>query len=498
MFNKNRSKLNGKNNQLILTCFEYKVHLIKIKLYSKYVASNVLTMKLNHTKIGIWGLGIVGKAAIKYLSNNQCHLSVMDNKTIDKEDSEFLAKHNASFFSEEQLEQFFNNNETILVSAGINHPACKTYKHKIINELDLFCTDFKKPIIAVTGTVGKTTVVSLLSQLLNKSMRVCTGGNIGIAMLDLIKEQEESDTALLELSSFQLAHATQFTPELAIWTNCYPNHIDWHKSYADYFLSKQNIMRQQKSGQKALLPLNIVEQLLDLHKKDVDWYAFSPEAPTCNQKEKLKTIVSSFFYIKDDAIVFEDKIGIKKLIKLKDVPNITFTENWIIIAATLKILNLPVSTTIQSLPTFDLPEHRLELIAKINGISFYNDSKSTTVASTQAAIKKLNSDPIILILGGISKGIDREPLIKNIDDSVKYIVCFGKERKQLRQYAEKYKKACCSVETLDEAFQQCIKIAQHKEQVLFSPSGASFDQFNDYKERGTYFKKLAHTFKVRI
>ena len=122
-------------------------------------------------------------------------------------------------------------------------------------------------------------------------MHICTGGNIGRGMLELIKEQEISDAVLLELSSFQLERTTKFAPELAIWTNFSANHIDWHENEKNYFIAKQNIMRHQQAGQKALLPLNLIEQFSHLHKKTAQWYAFSQKSPLDKASWKLLLIL---------------------------------------------------------------------------------------------------------------------------------------------------------------------------------------------------------------
>jgi len=447
-------------------------------------------MDLSNKRIGIWGLGVVGKAAICYLYKYCAQLAVMDRRPITDNECGFLAQHNASLYSEDKLESFFTCNDYVFVSPGINHEACKKYQHKLISELDLFYAAYTKSIIAVTGSVGKTTIVHLLSQILKDNQRIGTGGNIGTCMLDLIEAQKQHDAALLELSSFQLERTHSFAPDLAIWTNFYPNHLDWHGSQESYFHAKQNIINYQRSGQKALLPLNLIEQLKHLHKKDVPWYFFSAEAPTEQQRYLVKKYAHGIFYHQKGRLVFEHNKQIEYLIALDQLPSITFLENWLILCAALYLLKQSSELALLTKKSYTLPEHRLEYVASINGIDFYNDSKATTPAATLAALNKLHAHPIILLLGGISKGINRASLIEHMNNSVKNIICFGSEWKRLQRLCLTYNKPCRSFKTLDEALLFSIDSAQAGDQILLSPAGASFDQFSDYKERGTYFRKL--------
>ncbi len=451
-------------------------------------------MEISNKKIGIWGLGIVGKAAIHYLHRYNTQLEVMDCRSLNKEEEAFLEQHNVRFFHEDTHEAFFERNEYVLVSPGINYHANSLYQSKIICELDLLSSAYKKPIIAVTGSVGKTTIVHLLSQLLEHTMRIVTAGNIGTSMLDLIANQDEHDAALLELSSFQLARCHSCAPDLAILTNFYPNHLDWHGSQEAYFDAKQNIIRYQHPNQKTLLPLDLIEQLIPLYTSDRCWYFVSIQPPLVQQQELLNKYAHGFFYLQKNKIIFEQKQHKKHLMTIDHLPEITFVENWLLICAALYLLDKPLDLLMLKRNQYTLPKHRLEKVTTINGIDFYNDSKATTPASTLAALAKLGNRPIILMLGGISKGINRAALIEHITDAVKTVVCFGNERDQLEILCCTFNKPCRSFQTVDEALAHCTQIAISGDQVLFSPAGASFDQFLNYQERGNYFKKLVQQF----
>ncbi len=163
------------------------------------------------------------------------------------------------------LTNFLEYNDYIIASPGIDLRPYQSYEHKFVTEIDLFCQDWQKPLITITGTVGKTSTTHLLSELLKLAgLRVATGGNIGTGMLDLLNEQTSSDCAVLELSSFQLEYAQHCTPDLAIITNIYPNHLDRHGTYDEYTRAKLRSIQLQTPQQKTLIPLSLYETVADI------------------------------------------------------------------------------------------------------------------------------------------------------------------------------------------------------------------------------------------
>lgn len=433
-------------------------------------------------KIGIWGFGITGKAVVNYLHAQGFELVVMDKKTLSEADIAYLQNKNIPFYSEGELATFLAHCDLILPSPGIDLRSYAQFKHKWLSELDLFYAAWKKPIIAITGSIGKTTITHILSKVLEHTgLKVATGGNIGIPMFDLLTDQDSYDIALLEISSFQLELCKQFAPHLAIWTNFYPNHLDRHSSEAEYFNAKATLFAYQTKEDHALVPVALAPQL----NIPSTTHYFSLQKP------------DSFLQSRDhnSAVFFKDQNQFiahntnHPLITCDQLPALSFEENWLIICAALTILKikLPNFLTITEL---SLPEHRLEKIATLNGVDFYNDSKSTTIQSTAAAINRLCSNPILLLLGGLSKGVDRSPLIQEVAGKVKKIYCFGKEAEQLKAMCDMHKVPNSSHVTLDEAVAACKIEMLSGDQVLLSPAGSSYDLFTNYIERGNHFKKL--------
>jgi UDP-N-acetylmuramoylalanine--D-glutamate ligase len=227
----------------------------------KNLAKEGYKMDFHNKKIGIWGFGIVGKAALKFFRSHEIPITVMDNKELSKQDYELLDTAKSNFVPQVNCNEFLSNNDLILASPGIDLRPFASYKEKFITELDIFSSHTKKPIIAITGTIGKTTVTHFLSKILQKHTTVQTGGNIGTGMLELLAQQDHEIT-LLEVSSFQLEPCQIFAPDLAIWTNLYPNHLDRHTTIEDYFSAKCAILAKQKNNQQALIPIELASRII--------------------------------------------------------------------------------------------------------------------------------------------------------------------------------------------------------------------------------------------
>lgn len=441
---------------------------------------------LNNKKIGIWGLGVMGTAAVKFLSAQGAQLMVCDAKDLTSQEQLFLAKHHAHYINQKNITDFFEINDFILPSPGIDIRSYHDYQHKFITELDLFAAFCTKPIVAITGSIGKTTITSLLGQILNQqSFQTLVGGNIGIASFDLLTDQKKADCVMVEISSFQLEYVQQFAPNLAIWTNFYPNHLDRHGTKEDYLKAKYNIIAHQRAGQQALIPLEIAHMLPPVAST---LSFFSTTLPTAQQQQLYHD--HTMLWIEDKKIIARTATQKHTLYHLEDLPSVSFSHNWLVICSTLFLLNkLPT----QFHPTYHLPEHRIEKIGTINNITFYNDSKGTVPEATMAAVAQFPHDSIHLFLGGLSKGIDRSLLIKQLKNKVCFIHCFGKEADTLYAFCKQEKIPAHASTTLNDAFAQCIKQIKPGDIVLLSPSGSSYDLFNNYEERGRYFKQLVQS-----
>jgi UDP-N-acetylmuramoylalanine--D-glutamate ligase len=449
-------------------------------------------MKKIYKKIGIWGFGIVGKSAAHFLIKKNLLLSIMDKKLPTQQDLLFFKKKSIPFYLQSPTitHQFLKQNNYILPSPGIDLYAYQAYKKKWLSELDLFFKEYNGTIISITGTIGKTTVTTILAQALEHiNKNVFIGGNIGTGMLSAFDNDINYDFALLEVSSFQLALCSKFAPQLAIWTNFFPNHLDRHKTKINYFKAKKKCLDYQNEDQLALLPLEIINEIIQAPPKS-SCHFFSYYPPTSTQCNMLRNNDSIFFIDKNRLIRYYKQKTFLIFELQNTLPPTVFLENVIIVYSALYLLNMPLpNINLHNSPAITI-EHRLEHVATVNALTFYNDSKATIPFPTLAAVKKINTQPLYLIIGGLSKGVNRESFIQQLKEHVTKLYCFGYEANQLAKFAQKYSIPHKKRHSLDEIFKTLMKEIKKEGTILFSPAGSSFDLFKNYQERGNHFKQL--------
>lgn len=447
-------------------------------------------------KIGIWGFGIVGQSIFRYLeAQSDYNLAVYDGQILF-EDCSIPTARVTNFCD---LTDFLEECDLIYPSPGIDLAPYQKYQSKFRSELDLFYQNWHKPIIAITGSLGKTTLTTLLANVLNQAcLKTVAAGNLGLGMCDVLGLDYEQ--VVLELSSFQLELAREFAPDIAIWTNLYPNHLDRHKTLQAYAQAKAQIFLRQNNSQIALLPISLLSELHRLGLNVVDLksqiYLFGTE-PELNLLDdflaKIKIKIMGVFILQAGKVLLlnnffsknRQSVLVANLDFFKKIE--TYEINLVILAAVcyLQKVILPADLIFSTIP------HRVEkFYTTANQIVFYNDSKSTIGQATLAAVHKLADRPIILFLGGISKGVDRSGLIKDLVGKVSTVICFGAEASVLHEMCQIQKINSMQFHNLELAIDYCLKIACSGDQVLFSPSGASFDLFSDYVQRGECFKKL--------
>ena len=403
--------------------------------------------------IGIWGAGLVGMSALRYYKNKNSPLLLYDHAPLSP-DKLHDFKH-VKLFQPDQLSTFLETADTIIPSPGIDTRAYSAYAHKWLSELDVFYQACTTPIIAVTGSVGKTSTVTALAHLLTKAGKaVRVGGNIGIGMLDLLQDPTPSDYIILEVSSFQLEYAKTFAPFLSIWTNCYPNHLDRHGTMDNYVGAKGQILRSEDSEHPALI-----------HEQLAPYCAGSPYARA----------YTTFSATPEHIQLVQQGTGLH-------------ADHYALLEKAAAMLSVPYSPDLFA--DLELPGHRTEQVATVNGVSFYNDSKATIMQATLGALSRLQPNPTILFLGGLSKGVDRQPFFEQLPAHVKHIICFGAEADTLARYGREHIFSASVHTTLESAFEHARTLARTGDTVLFSPGGTSFDLFKDYQERGERFCAL--------
>jgi UDP-N-acetylmuramoylalanine--D-glutamate ligase len=451
---------------------------------------------MNIKRIGIWGFGVVGKAAVNYFHAQSHQLAIMDKRTPTDNELDHLKEKNITWYTEAEQETFFNSCDIIIPSPGINisQTCYATHKDKWIHELDFFYETFHKPIIAITGSIGKTSTTHIFGEIFKElSIPVVVGGNIGIPTFDLIDQQDSVDYAILEVSSFQLNYCTTFAPQLAIWTNFHPNHLDHHADEHEYFSAKENIVAHQTQNQMSLVHFALREKMqtpINGHKRSyfIKDCPNAHELTSCANNEQI-------YYITNNTVMRYAQGTHAPIIELTPaLIDLTFIDNILLLAAACDILNLDITALDRVAHTVQLPEHRVEKIGTLNNIDFYNDSKATTTASTLAAVEKLRNRPLHLFIGGLSKGVDRAPFIKQLHNQVKHIYCFGKEAASLYAMCIAHNIPATHYTTLNEAVVACTNVIESGDCVLLSPAGSSYDLYDNYEQRGKHFKELVENY----
>ena len=349
----------------------------------------------------------------------------------------------------------------------------------VISEIEFASRHTDSEIIAITGSNGKTTTTLLTHQILNdEGLNVTIGGNIGTSFSSLLISNDYN-YLVLEVSSFQLDGIVEFKPHIAVITNLSPDHLDRYKNYEDYIQSKFRIVMNQNSN---------------------DYLIYDGDDPMINSyinKNNIKSKLIPFSTerkIEEGAYYNNQSINIsinkKKLVmptenfSIKGKHNI---KNAMAAATVAHLLKIRKQTIRKSLEHFQSVEHRLENVLTINKVNYINDSKATNVNATYYALDTMEA-PTIWIVGGIDKGNKYEDLFPLVHKKVKAIICLGKNNFKLIENFENIVEYIVETTSMEEAVSTAYKIAKPGYNVLLSPACASFDLFDDYKDRGRQFK----------
>ena len=357
---------------------------------------------------------------------------------------------------------------------------------RLTSEMEAFFAVCPCPIIAVTGSDGKTTTSSIIAEFLKAAGRkVYLGGNIGHPLLSEAGEMKESDIVVLELSSFQLLTMTQ-SPHIAVMTNLAPNHLDVHKDFAEYISAKENIFTHQSSQDIAVFNLDndITREQASRAKGAVRLFS---------RKGELEEGV----FLRGDAVIFRRNGAEREVLKTSDIrlPGLHNVENYM--AAIAAVEGLVPDEVIRAVArSFNGVEHRIELVRTLRGVRYYNDSIATSPDRTIAGLQSF-AQKVILIAGGKNKGIPYDSVGPVINNHVKLLILCGATAGVIREAVEQAENyAGLTILDVDD-YPQALAIAQGRAEegdvVLFSPASTSFDRFPNFMERGKAFKAAVNS-----
>jgi UDP-N-acetylmuramoylalanine--D-glutamate ligase len=381
-----------------------------------------------------------------------------------------------------QTETFLRQ-DIIVVSPGVDlsiDPIQKAIQHgvRIISEIELACHFIRVPIIAVTGTNGKTTTTLLIGEMLKEGgKKVGVGGNVGEPLILFADGRGRWEVLVVEISSFQLEVIEDFRPRISVLLNITEDHLDRYPSYDEYIKAKMKIFANQNSGDLAILNRDdpIVMQFKEKVKAKKVFFSLN---------EKLDE--GAFFNGQTISLRLGGKGEEYSLAKapLKGVHNV---ENMMAALATARSFGCSKKAIQAVLNRFKGLEHRVEFVREIGGVYFYNDSKGTNVGSVVKSLQSF-SEPVTLIAGGKDKNGDLSPLEELIQKRVKHLILIGEAKARMNRKLGGLTDTVMA-KTMEEAVLLAHQKAKAGEVVLLSPACSSFDMFKDYKERGKVFKE---------
>ena len=338
----------------------------------------------------------------------------------------------------------------------------------IISEVEFAYRNTKTPFIAITGTNGKTTTTALVSHILSKNFKAPYCGNIGVPPTCLI--DENNDYLVCEISSYQAQMTEKFKPFISVWTNFTPDHIDWHQGLENYFKAKAKIFTGAQTPEYAVL--NYQDLRLREFAKECKNVIFFDDDKDC--------------YIKDEKIYYKGE----EIISLKDCPLVGHHNYQNIMCGIIcaKLCNMQNADIRERIMSFKAPEHRLEKVREMNGITFFNDSKATNPEASIVAIDSFNGVDVALILGGRDKNTDLTEMCHSINKHIKTVLLIGEATKRFEENLKKNGfDNIIKEDTMENAIDRAISLKP--DVVLLSPACASFDMFKSYEHRGEVFKE---------
>ncbi len=331
----------------------------------------------------------------------------------------------------------------------------------------------KVPVIAVTGSNGKTTTTTMIGEVLTAAgQHGLLSGNIGYPASQVAQTASDKDTLVMELSSFQLMGIQEFHPEIAVITNLMPTHIDYHGSFEEYVAAKWNI--QNKMTAADFLVLNFNQDLA----KELATKTQATVVPFSTlEKVDGAYLEDGQLYFRGEVVMAANEIG---------VPGSHNVENALATIAVAKLRGVDNQIIKETLSAFGGVKHRLQFVDEIKGVKFYNDSKSTNILATQKALSGFDNSKVILIAGGLDRGNEFDELVPDIT-GLKKMVILGQSAERVKRAADKAGVAYVDATDIADATRKAYELATQGDVVLLSPANASWDMYANFEVRGDLF-----------
>lgn len=449
-------------------------------------------MEINGKKALVIGLAVSGVPTVQVLSRLGARIKVNDKKEArDLENVlEQLKDFEVEYVLGEHPVELADWPDFAVISPGVpmSIPLVREIKKRgkeVISEVELSYRLTETPIVAITGTNGKTTTTALTGEIFRSSGRkTYVVGNIGKPVISVALSSGRNDIMVAEISSFQLEGIRYFKPASAAILNLTPDHLDRHGTFENYMDAKARIFENQDEGDFIVL--------------NADDENTAKLAARCRSKVvyfSCRKTMDTGVFVEDDYIVVKGRKVKERVCPVKSlkIPGTHNLENALAATALAWSMEIPVEAMADALTTFEGVEHRLESVGVIDGVKYINDSKGTNPGASIKAIQAIE-DPIILIAGGYDKGSSFDEFVDSFDNKVKAVVLLG-------ETADKIKKSCQRknfnniyiVDDMEGAVKTAGSIAKAGDTVLLSPACASWDMFKNFEERGRIFKKAVYS-----
>lgn len=454
---------------------------------------------LHGRRVTVMGLGTFGGGVgvTRWLARQGARVLVTDTQPAEKlaESVESVRGFAHQLRLGEHVESDFRETDLVVVNPAVPErspflQAARQAGVPITTEINLFVERCPARTVGVTGSVGKSTVTAMIGHVLREcgaAPAVWVGGNLGVSLLDDLPRMTPADVVVLELSSFQLERTplVRWSPEIAVLTNIAPNHLDWHGTFAAYLAAKLNLVRFQDPSRDA--------------------FVLRDDPQLRSAVEALLGDLSGVWRFRADcgaaAAVIQETAAVEcdtRRLAWPDlrprVPGAHNLENAAAALTVASILGVDDSAAAAAMSSFESLDHRLQWVGEHEGVTYYNDSKSTT---PEAAITAMNAFDcgLILIFGGYDKGIDLSPAAAAAARRARFVACIGQTGRRMTELVRANGGSAEYLESLPEAFESCRRAAEPGDVVLLSPACASWGMFRDYRERGEAFAGLFRVLK---
>jgi len=450
-------------------------------------------MDVKGVRVLVVGLGKSGIASALFLADQGARVAVSDTKSEEDLHHEIplLLDRGIGVEAGYHGERTFKEQELIVISPGVPSDVPQLEQARqagipVIGEVELAARYLKGQIVAITGSNGKTTTTALAGEIIAASgQKTLVGGNIGTPAISFVNKASDDTWIVLEVSSFQLETIETFHPKIAVVLNVTPDHLDRHHTFANYAAAKTRIFENQTSSDFAVLNADDATcvAMADKTKAAVHWFS-------------RQHLVEHGAFVRGDGIVWRDADSEQTIMPLAEIglKGAHNVENVLAGICIGMMAGVGPADIRRAVANFKAVEHRLEYVAAIRGVEYYNDSKATNVDATIKALESF-AGGIHLILGGKDKGSDYSLLNPLLEQRVKRVYTIGAASAKIESQIKGAKMV--NAGTLDNAVRQASETATPGDIVLLAPACASFDQFVSYEHRGRVFKDLVKQIESR-